>query len=217
MSPALVGYILKMGQYIYFISKCLHKVIVPLTHDGTGGWIFDLVCPGYAASVSKRLLLLKNATVNWNSGFDDVCKEKHVIVAYNNEPPLFEVNNITGEMVEYPVEPYVSYNALAHEWEIQRAFFETNNIQPTWLNCNYTWGTLNYTTGQWSGAVGMIQRDEADYAIWGFAGTYARSKVAAFSPGTVYTPFHWLTRHPQELPPTWNLLGLFTKGYISHS
>ena len=109
----------------------------------------------------------------------------------------------------------MKYWAIAWEYEIQAAFFETNNIEPIWIDCNSTWGTLNYTTGQWSGAVGMIQRDEADYAIFGFAGTYARSKVAAFSPGIEYTPYHWLTRYPLELPPTWNLLGLFTKGYIS--
>ena len=163
----------------------------------------------------EELLLLKNATVNRNLNFDDVCKEKHVHVAYNNEGRVFEVSNITGEMVEYPVVNLVGYVPLAYEWEIQAAFFETYNIKPNWCNANYTWGTLNYTTGQWSGAVGMIQRDEADYAIWGFSGTYARSKVAAFSPGIHYNPKHWLTRYPLELPPTWNLLGLFTKGYIS--
>ena len=158
--------------------------------------------------------MLKNATVNWNLGFDNVCKEKHVIVAYNNEAEEFEVSNITGEMVEYPVAPYKTYQQIAWEWEIQAAFFKTNNIQPIWLNANYTWGTLNYTTGQWSGAVGMIQRDEADYAICCFGGTYERSKVAAICP-TNFRPLHWLTRYPLELPPTWNLLGLFTKEYIS--
>ena len=72
----------------------------------------------------KKLLLLKNATVNWNSGFDDVCKEKHVYVAYNNEPPeVFEVSNITGKMVEYPVAPYVGYYNVAYEWELQAVFF----------------------------------------------------------------------------------------------
>ena len=106
------------------------------------------------------------------------------------------------------------YLNVAFEWEIQSAFFETNNIKPTWLNANYNWGTLNYTTGQWSGATGMIQRDEADYAIAFFATTYGRSTVAAFAPAN-YMPLHWLTRYPLELPPTWNLLGLFTKGYIS--
>ena len=192
------------------------QVIVPLSHNGVKEWIFRLVCPGNAMSVShERLLLLKNATVNRNLRFDNVCKEKHAIVAYNNEPEVFEVSNITGEMVEYPVSNTVSYYKIAWEWEIQAAFFATNNIKPLWLNANLTSGTLNYTTGQWSGAVGMIQRDEADYAIWGFGGTYARSKVTAFSPGIAFIPSHWLTRFPLELPPTWNLLGLFTKGNIS--
>ena len=197
------------------ILICLHKVFVPLTHDGTRGWIFDLVCPGYAMSViHNMLLLLKNATVNWNLGFNDVCKKKHAIVAYNNYRGTFEVSKITGNMVEYPVTPYIRYWKMAREWEIQAIFFENNNIQPIWLNANNTWGLLNYTTGQWSGAVGMIQRDEADYAICCFGTTSTLSKVAAFSP-TDYAPFHWLTRYPLELPPTWNLLGLFTKGYIS--
>ena len=158
--------------------------------------------------------MLKNATVNWNLGFDDVCQEKHVVVAYNNYPGTFEISDITGEMEEYKVTPFLKYYPMAWQWEIQVAFFGTNNIKPIWLNNYYTWGSLNYTTGQWSGATGMIQKDEADYAICCFAGTYGRSKVAAFSP-TNYRPLHWLTRYPLVLPPTWNLLGLFTKGYIS--
>ena len=186
---------------------------MPLTqHDGVNGWIFDFVCPGNAVSKShERLLLLKNATVNRIFLFDDVCKDKQVLVAYNNEIPIFEVSDTTGEMVTEPssASPYIYW-----EWEIQVAFFANNNIKPIWLNAYYNWGRLNYTTGQWTGACGMIQRDEADYAIWGFSGTYARSKIAAFS-ATTYRPMHWLTRYPQELPPTWNLLKLFTKGYIS--
>ena len=201
-------------------SLTIFKVFVPLTYTGAKGWIFNLVCPGNAMSVShERLLLLKNATVNRNlAGFDDVCREKQVVVAYNNEPfgDVFEVSNITGEMVRYPVVPYLKYVApVAWEWEIQAVFFATYNIKPIWINANYTWGTLNYSTGQWSGAVGLIQRDEADYALPLFAGTHPRSEVAAFSPGIQYLPFHWLTRYPLKLSPTWNLIGLFTKGYNS--
>ena len=181
------------------------------------------------SSSHEKLLLLKNATVNWNSSFSDVCKEKHVIVAYNNRHNYFEVSDYTGlmeshyktievskgKMVRYPLLPYISYRSIAREWEIQAAFFEFYNIQPIWLHANQIWGTLNDTTGQWSGAVGMIQKDEADYTIGPFAGTYGRSKVAAFSPGINYSPLHWLSRYPKVLPPTWNLLGLFTKEYIS--
>ena len=171
-----------------------------------------MVCPGNAASESHEgLLLLKNATVNRNLGFDDVCKAKHAYVAYINE-----VSNITGDMVEYQLAPYISYWNIAFEWEIQAAFFASYNIKPHWINANYTWGSLNSTTGQWSGAIGMIQRDEADYAIFGFAGTYGISMVAAFTPGASYGAYYWLTRYPKELSPTWNLFRLFTKEYFTN-
>ena len=163
----------------------------------------------------EGLLLLKSATVNRNLGFGEVCKEKNVLLAYNNQMDTFVVSNITGEMVRYSVYPVVSFWNIAFEWEINAAFFKYNNITPHWINCNWTWGWIDNVTNQWTGAVGMIERDEVDYAICGFAGTYGRSKVSAFSPGIQYLPYHWLTRYPLELTPMWNLFGLFTKGYNS--
>ena len=63
---------------------------MPLTHTGDNGWIFNLVCPGNAHRKShENLLLLKNATVNRNLGFDDVCKEKYAFVAYSNQEGLY--------------------------------------------------------------------------------------------------------------------------------
>ena len=189
-------------------------MFVPLNREGARGWIFNLVCPGNAMSGShERLLLLKSATVNRNLVFDEVCKDKYVVIAYNNFPSMIEVSNIKGEMVKYPVDPVVRFFSIAWGWEIQEGYFKYNNITPHWIHAKQSWGTLNYTTGHWSGAVGLIQRDEADYAIWGFAGTHPRSKVAAFSPGIQYGPFHWLTRYPLTLSPIWNLLGLFTMVY----
>ena len=134
-----------------------------------------------------------------------MCKEKHVIINYDYVPGSIEVNNITGKMVEWPLKPFVSYWSMAGEWEVQAAFFETNNIKPTWINNNFTI----------FGSNDMIERDEADYAICCFSGTYEGSKQTAYSPGIDYLPYYWLTRYPLELPPTWNLVKLFTKGYIS--
>ena len=179
-----------------------------------------MVCQGfYYVNVNEviheNLLLLKNATVNWNLNFDQVCKQKRVVtIAYINTQSIFMISNETLDMVRYEVSPAVDYAMMAWEWEMQAAFFETCNIQPIWINAYY-WGWYDNVTDQWFGAVGMIQRDEVDYAIPGFLATYDIGKVAAFSPGIEYVPYYWLTRYPQELPPTWNLLGLFTKGCIS--
>ena len=179
----------------------------------------------------EGLLLLKTATVNRDLVFDEVCKDKHVFVANINDPGTFWVRpeyDLFGSKVVQggtmdesapQVLPIKRYESIAREWEIQKAFFKYNNITPHW---NYTkWqqfnarGTLDNTTGQWDGLVGLIQTDEADYAIFGFSVTHEMSKVAAFSPGTDYSPKHWFTKYPRELTPMWNLFDLFTKGYNS--
>ena len=78
-----------------------------------------------------------------------------------------------------------------------------------WLD-NFLEEYMPMSTGRWSGSVGLIQRDEVDYATCCFAGTYDRSTVASFAPG-IYEPYSWFTRYPREISPTWNLVGLFTK------
>ena len=156
----------------------------------------------------ERLLLHKNSTVNRNLAFDHVCKEKQVIYAVKNQPYVFEVSE-TGKLVEYPIRPYLGFFSIAWDWELEAAFFELHNIKPKFVLCD-TWGILNYTTGQWTAAVGMIQRDEADVATCCFTVTHPRSKVAEFTPGINYFELYWFTRYPRQLSPTWNLLGLFT-------
>ena len=77
--------------------------------------------------------------------------------------------------------------------------FEFYNITPKWINCcencakrnpsgldNETdtlarrraEGIEDKTTGQWSGAVGMLQRDEADYALPNYALTRCLSQYS---------------------------------------
>ena len=149
-----------------------------------------------------------------------VCTEKHIEIAYNNYPKHFAIDSTSGEMIRkkgFLGQPHPSLGPepVSREWEIQYKFFELNKIKPKWNHGGQDWGRFNYTSGKWSGMVGMIERDEVDYALCCFSGTYPRSKVAAFSPGIYYAPSHWLTRYPEKLSPTWNLLGLFTKGFTS--
>ena len=184
-------------------------MFVPLTNDGIKAWSFDFVCPGFAMSVSHEgLLLFKDSTVKKSLDFDRVCKEKQAVYAVKSQPFVFEVSE-TGKLVEYPLRPYLGFFSIAWDWELEAAFFELHNVKPQFIFCD-TWGTLNYTTGQWTAAVGMVQRDEADVATCCFTVTHSRSKVAEFTPGINYFELYWLTRYPQQLSPTWNLLGLFT-------
>ena len=55
----------------------------------------------------------------------------------------------------------------------------------------------------------QIERDEADYALYDFACTYARSTIAHCVVGTGYSIDRYWTKYPSKLSPTWNLIYLF--------
>ena len=167
-----------------------------------------------------RLFLLKNASVNRNLGFDDVCKEKYAkIVFYSlfkhkrfiNKTEELGNGHFYGNIIRYPRTRFLkTANNVADYWEIEEMFLKINNIKAEWIYINVTnRGLLNETTGQWSGAVGLIQRDEADYAVKNYIPSYNMSKVAVLSP-TLNAPIHWVTCRFQ-VSPKWNLLGLFTQ------
>ena len=191
------------------------KVFVTLTRDGVLGWVFKLVCPGYAMSIShERLLLLKNATVNRNLGFNAVCNEKHVNIAYWDNDPDFEVtmasNSTTDKMTEWKPILVIGYGEyISWMWEVQAAFFKQNNIQPHWFNASIP-DRFNETTG-YTGYLGMIERDEVDYAVVPSVNTAERNNYFAPSAPYQFAPDYFFTRYPLELSPLWNLTGLFTK------
>ena len=182
------------------------------------GWIFKLVCPGNAMSIAhERLLLLKNTTVNRNLGFNDVCTERYVKIAYYHTIK-FSVNKTTGKMFQtgrwYAKYPTTKFDdTIAREWEVQDAFFSLHNIKPHWfeLNASAYRNAYNVSTGIWNGHFGMIQRNEVDYVIIGYIiSSHFESWTAAIVPGYFYAPHFYYTRYPLLLSPTWNLFGLFT-------
>ena len=127
------------------------------------------------STLHDRLFLLKNATVNRNLGFDDVCKEKHAkIVFYDTKKRrLLTItkrlpdNHYYGNIIKYPLNPTLHCcKNVADYWEIEDMFLKINKIKPEWIwISSYNKGLLNETTGQWSGAVGLIQTDEVDYSV----------------------------------------------------
>ena len=182
------------------------------------------------STLHERLLLLKNATVNRNLGFDDVCKEKHAKIVYHNNrgrkflPDTNRLRNY-GDIIKWPLNPTLKPAAnVAAYWELEDRFLKINNIKPEWIKIDYKlnvklksvkheWSLLNETTGQWSGAVGLIQTNEVDYSVGNHIPSYSMGKVAVLSP-TLYAPLHWVTCR-RTVSPIWNLFGLFTKVLIN--
>ena len=154
-------------------------------------------------------------------GFINLCQERHVYIAHSIFDQIL-INETTGNLREAsrPKEKRDTiyhirgYQTIAYQWEIQKAFLENNNIRPHWIDTGYNSTIYNATTGKWSGAIGLIQSDNIDLSVTPYIDSQNAHHLAAtchFTPGISLYTFHWITRWPQELSLTWNLLYLFPK------
>ena len=112
--------------------------------------IFQFTC--YGESDKPNKLLLRHGQVS--RPVTEVCK-KVMRLAYNNDAPIFEIENNT--LVEYPVTKNLIHK-LFYNWELLGSFFATHQLTPIWQNCHQSWGPFNKETGLWGGAVGQVSK-----------------------------------------------------------
>ena len=128
---------------------------------------FVMTCPGMSHSSTFTLHMRDNGEVDDGKVWGDLCSEKRVNIAYNNEPELFEVDDETGDMVRYPGHQFTAiltvFPYIPWDWDILATFFHHNDIVPVWINCHYTWGSFDEVSGKWTGAVGKVRRSIKNY------------------------------------------------------
>ena len=119
---------------------------------------FVMTCPGMSHSSTFTLHMRDSGEVDDGKVWGDLCREKRVNIAYNNDPGYFEVDDETGEMVKYPGHWPSTDTYIPYDWEILETFFSANDIVPVWINCHSTWGWYDEEAGKWTGAVGKVRR-----------------------------------------------------------
>ena len=45
---------------------------------------------------------------------------------------------------------------ISEDWEVLSKFFSTHNLEPNWLDCNYTWGWYDEDLEEWTGCMGKV-------------------------------------------------------------
>ena len=113
-------------------------------------------------------------------------------------PGLFEVDNETQTMVEFPVMPMDGMSVyIPYDWEIIKPFLDHYSLTPSWIDF---WG-LDDETVTWS--------DVADWVVPNVGCFYEQRKEALCHHAVSFQPFYWFTRYPQETTKFWNLTDLF--------
>ena len=116
---------------------------------------------------SKTHDVLISREVRWRS-YKEICSGelKKVNLGYNNDWGILKVEN--NILMQYPRAAkflYGTCSAMSFDWEIFSKFFSIHNIEPNWLDCNYTWGWYDEDLGGWTGCMGKVWRTKYLF-IW---------------------------------------------------
>ena len=117
---------------------------------------FVMTCPGMSHSSTFTLHMRDNGKVGDGKVWGDLCRERRVNIAYNNDEDSFLLDDNTGEMLVTATER-LSFDPM-YEREKLGSFFKNYEIIPSWINCNYTWGSYDEDLGKWTGAVGKVKK-----------------------------------------------------------
>ena len=92
------------------------------------------------------------------ASYKEICggEKIRVHLGYNNNPGFMEVENNT--LLQDPPERSLKGTGtmISQTWEVLYKFFSLYNIEPIWLNCNFSWGWYDEEQGAWTGCVGKV-------------------------------------------------------------
>ena len=94
--------------------------------------------------------------------YKEICsgEKKKVNLGFNNDK-YANFNVSDNSLIRTPKTDkwfYVSdaQTVLPFDWEVFFPFFSFHNIEPNWLDCNYTWGWYDEDEGGWTGCLGKV-------------------------------------------------------------
>ena len=107
------------------------------------------------SSTTHDVLISKE--IIWKS-YKEICsgEKTKINLGYNN-CNILKVENNT--LMPYPAIGTFLYgekSQLSQDWEVFSKFFAIYNIEPNWLNCNYSWGYYDEELGGWTGCLGKV-------------------------------------------------------------
>ena len=71
---------------------------------------------------------------------------------------FFKVENNSLVHTAKSIETQIHGNegAMTYDWEVLSKFFSTHNIEPNWLDCDYSSGWYDDELGGWTGCMGKV-------------------------------------------------------------
>ena len=90
--------------------------------------------------------------------YKEICSRepKKVNMGFRNDKENMVVENST--LMEIPKQEFIfgKNSVMSKIWEVLSKFFSIHNIEPNWLDCNWSWGSYDEDLGGWTGCMGKV-------------------------------------------------------------
>ena len=100
--------------------------------------------------------------------YKEICsgEPKKVNLGYNFLFNNFEVKNNSLVHVPRKLDNYIHgiFSSMPRQWEVFSMFFSIHNVEPNFLDCNWSWGWYDEELGGWTGCMGKVWGTE--YWMW---------------------------------------------------
>ena len=92
--------------------------------------------------------------------YKEICsgETKKVNLAYWGSYEYNKVKNNSLVHVPRKLDNYIHgiFSSMPRQWEVFSMFFSIHNIEPNWLDCNWSWGWYDEELQMWTGCVGKV-------------------------------------------------------------
>ena len=106
------------------------------------------------SDTTRKVMISREVKV---ASYKDICggEKIRVHLGYNNDWYMKVENNT---LLQDPPERSLKGTGtmIYQTWEVLYKFFSLYNIEPIWLNCNFSWGWYDEEQGAWTGCMGKV-------------------------------------------------------------
>ena len=108
-----------------------------------------------ASDTTRKVMISREVKV---ASYKEICggEKIRVHLGYNNDAWVMMVEN--NKLLQYPEKRDLKgeFSKISQSWEVLNKFFSSYNIEPIWLNCNFSWGWFDEEQGAWTGCMGKV-------------------------------------------------------------
>ena len=105
------------------------------------------------SDTTRKVMISREVKV---PSYKEICggEKIRVHLGYNNDFDILKVED--NKLLQYKRLLKGEGSKISQNWEILNKFFSLYNIEPIWLNCNFSWGWYDEEQGAWTGCMGKV-------------------------------------------------------------